>query len=137
MTQTLFLVLVVMTLLGARVHAQTVVTELDVTAGASTEDVEAASTQVRVFGEGLASWRFYVEGTWADVWGPESDAFGSAFPYNGRVRPMEVFAEKTIAREGVLLGTRLGRYRTPFGLYSRSDHGYAGFLRAPLIRYGE
>jgi hypothetical protein len=30
---------------------------------------------------------------------------------------------------------RGGRYRTPFGIHSRSDHAYAGFLRAPLIRY--
>jgi hypothetical protein len=50
---------------------------------------------------------------------------------------MEVFAEKTVTRQRFLVGTRLGRYRTPFGLYSRSDHGYAGFLRAPLIRYGD
>ena len=49
---------------------------------------------------------------------------------------MEVFAEKTITGQRFLVGTRLGRYRTPFGIYSRSDHGYTGFLRAPLIRYG-
>src|SRR6185503_8208256 len=28
-----------------------------------------------------------------------------------------------------------GRYRTPFGISSGSEHGYTGFLRAPLIRY--
>jgi hypothetical protein len=49
---------------------------------------------------------------------------------------MEVFAEKTITGPHFLVGTRLGRYRTPFGIYNRSDHGYTGFLRAPLIRYG-
>jgi hypothetical protein len=135
MTRTLVIV-VLMTLLVTRVHAQTVITELDATVGASSEDVEAAATQLRIFGEGPAKWRFYVEGTWADVWGPDSDAFGSAYPYNNRLRPMEVFAEKTVTRQRFLVGTRVGRYRTPFGLYSRSDHGYAGFLRAPLIRYG-
>ena len=30
-----------------------------------------------------------------------------------------------------------GRYRTPFGIYAASDHAYIGFLRPPLIRYGE
>ena len=143
MTTTRVIVIVVTTLLATSVAlatsagAQTMITELDATVGASTEDVEAAATQLRIFGEGPAKWRFYVEGTWADVWGPESDAFGSAFPYNDRLRPMEVFAEKTVTRQRFLVGTRLGRYRTPFGLYSRSDHGYAGFLRAPLIRYGD
>jgi hypothetical protein len=28
-----------------------------------------------------------------------------------------------------------GRFRTPFGISSGSDHAYSGFLRAPLIRY--
>lgn len=36
-----------------------------------------------------------------------------------------------------MFGTRVGRYRTPFGLYGRSDHGYTGFVRAPLIRYSD
>ncbi len=120
--------------LGAQ--TPTVISELDVTVGHSTEGVNAAGSQLRIFGEGPADWRFYVEGTWADVWGPQSDAFGSAYPYNHRIRPMEVYAEKTMRRGPYIAGVRLGRYRTPFGIYSRSDHGYAGFLRAPLIRYG-
>ena len=37
----------------------------------------------------------------------------------------------------MLLGVRAGQYRTPFGIYSRSDYAYQGFLRAPLIRYDE
>ena len=122
--------------LGSSANAQTVITELDVTAGLSTEDVQAAGSQLRIFGEALAGWRFYAEATWADVWGPTSDAFGSAYPYNHRLRPMEVFAERTVSRPRFLVGTRIGRYRTPFGIYNRSDHGYTGFLRAPLIRYG-
>ena len=116
--------------------AQSFFTEVDVTAGHSTEDVQAAGTQVRLFGEGPKKWRLFAEATWADVWGPSSDAFGAAYPYNNRVRPMEVFAEKTITGRHLLVGTRLGRYRTPFGISNRSDHGYTGFLRAPLIRYG-
>jgi hypothetical protein len=137
MTNARVIVLVVMLLLARGASAQTAIAEFDATAGVSSEDVEAAATQLRIFGEGPAKWRYYVEGTWADVRGPESDAFGSAFPYNHRIRPMEVFVEKTVTRQRFLVGTRLGRYRTPFGLSSRSDHGYAGFLRAPFIRYGE
>jgi hypothetical protein len=116
--------------------AQTVVTEIDVSAGHSTEDVDAAGTQVRVYGEAGAGWRFNAEGTWANVWGRQSDVFGAAYPYNDRLRPMEVFAENTHYFGPYLAGVRLGRYRTPFGIYNRSDHGYNGFLRAPLIRYG-
>jgi hypothetical protein len=136
---TLLIALIEMVGMPARVHAQqavNVTTEVDVTAGHSTEDARAAGTQLRIFGTLPSDWRFYAEGTWADVWGEESDAFGSAYPYNHKIRPMELFAEKTATRGRLLWGTRLGRYRTPFGLYNRSDHAYTGFLRAPLIRYG-
>jgi hypothetical protein len=116
-----------------------VTTEADVTIGRSSEDVDAAGTQLRVFGALPGDWRFMAEATWADTWGGKpdehSDAFGSAYPYNRRVRPMELYVEKTSTSRG-LWGTRIGRFRSPFGLYSRSDHAYTGFLRAPLIRYG-
>jgi hypothetical protein len=111
-------------------------TEADMTVGTSTEDVRAAGTQVRLFGTLPQDWRFYTEATWAETWGEKSDAFGSAYPYDHRVRPMELYAEKTETTPHSLWGTRVGRYRAPFGLYARSDHAYTGFLRAPLIRYG-
>jgi hypothetical protein len=113
-----------------------VTTEVDVTVGRSTEDVSAAGTQARLFGALPGDWRFYAEASWADTWGEHSDAFGSAYPYNRRVRPMELYVEKTTATSRSLWGLRAGRYRAPFGLYGRSDHAYTGFLRAPLIRYG-
>ena len=113
-----------------------VATEVDVTVGHSTDDVRAAGTQARVFGALPADWRFYAEATWADTWGERSDAFGAAYPYDHRLRPMELFLEKTVARPRSLWGTRVGRYRAPFGLSSRGDHAYTGFLRAPLMRYG-
>ena len=31
---------------------------------------------------------------------------------------------------------KAGRYRTPFGIWAAGDHGYLGFLRPPLVRYG-
>ena len=121
---------------AADAGAQSFFTEVDVTVGHSTEDVQAAGTQVRAFGEGPKKWRLFAEASWADVWGPTSDAFGAAYPYNNKFRLMEAFVERTMTGRRMILGTRLGRYRTPFGIYNRSDHAYTGFLRAPLIRYG-
>jgi hypothetical protein len=118
------------------VVAQTVTTEADVTAGYSTDDTQAMSTQLRVFGEAMAGWRFYAEGTWARQWGNQSDAFGAAYPYDKRIHPMEVYAEKTVQSGRYIAGTRLGRFRSPFGLYTRADQAYGGFVRPPLIRYG-
>jgi hypothetical protein len=48
---------------------------------------------------------------------------------------MEAYAERYFSPRGALLGVRAGRFRTPFGIYSRSDYGYTGFVRPPLIRY--
>jgi hypothetical protein len=74
---------------------------------------------------------------WAGVGGQDSDAFSSAYPYDRRLRFIEVYGEKMFRPRNYLLGVRAGRYRTPFGMSSRSDHAYTGFVRAPLIRYGE
>src|SRR5262249_32310055 len=63
-----------------------------------------------------------------------SDSFGAAYPYEPRPRLLELNVEKTEIADKRLLGVRLGRYRTPFGIYSGSDQGYMGFLRAPLMR---
>lgn len=111
--------------------------EVDLTAGFSTENVRAAAVQGRIFGATASDWRFFAEATWAATRGQESDAFGAAYPYEGGVRPMELYAEKMFRPRGYLLGVRGGRYRTPFGMSSRGDHGYTGFVRPPLIRYGE
>ena len=64
-----------------------------------------------------------------------TDVFGAAYPYRGRVNLMEAYAERYSGPKGALLGVRAGRFRTPFGIYSRSDYGYTGFVRPPLIRY--
>lgn len=124
-------------LTAAPAAAQSVTTEVDVSAGASTENVRAGSTQLRLFGASAADWRFFAEATWAGVDGQDSDAFAAAYPYDGGVRPMEIFGERMFRPRGYLLGVRAGRYRTPFGISSRGDYGYTGFVRAPLIRYGE
>ena len=118
-------------------EAQSLTGEVAITAGASTEDVGAIATQARAFGELKSQVRFYLEGSWAsrsaDV---VTDAFGGAYPYNNQLRLMEAYAERIAERDSWLAGVRIGRYRTPFGIAGRSDHAYSGFLRAPLIRYG-
>ena len=42
-----------------------------------------------------------------------------------------------VERRSWVRAVKGGRYRTPFGIYAASDHAYVGFMRAPLIRYGE
>jgi hypothetical protein len=123
-------------LAGARqAAAQAPAAELSITGGASTENVEAAATQLSVFGDLARDLRFYVEGAWGSRSGDRTDAFGGAYPYDSRMRAIEAYGEKIFRGESLLAGVRAGRYRTPFGIHSRSDHAYAGFLRAPLIRY--
>jgi hypothetical protein len=111
--------------------------DTDITVGHSTEGVDAAAVQMRLFGAAGNDWRFLVEA----VWGTRrtavpSDAFGAAYPYEGDVQPMEAYVEKMFRPAAGLVGVKAGRYRTPFGISSRSDYAYNGFLRAPLIRYG-
>jgi hypothetical protein len=123
---------------AAPAGAQSVTAEADVTVGRSTEGVNAAATQVRLFGPVGREWRMWAELTWAENYGNhEADAFGAAYPYDGQVRPMEVYVERALAGGGRLATVRIGRYREPFGISGRSDHAYTGFTRAPLIRYGE
>ncbi|MBI2834550.1 MAG: hypothetical protein HYX76_09025, partial [Acidobacteria bacterium] len=106
--------------------AQSVTAEADMTAAYSTDGTRMTATRARIFGESRSGLRFYFEGTWAHVVGPESDAFSTAYPYEGGIRPMEMYAEKIFRPSKYLAGVRVGRYRTPFGIYSRSDHGYVG-----------
>ncbi len=113
--------------------AQSLTTEATVTTGVSTDDVIVAATQVRAFGE-YRGWRFYSDTSFAVRGESKSDAFGAAYPYAPKASLLELKVEKTYVQGQRLLGIRMGRYRTPFGIHSGSDQGYVGFLRAPLIR---
>jgi hypothetical protein len=114
--------------------AQAVSSEVSITAGGSTDQVTAEAMQGRVFAD--TSWlRVFGEASWASVAGPSSDAFSAAYPYERRIEIMDAYGERTFRRERVLAGVRAGRFRTPFGIYGGSDHGYGGFIRAPFIRY--
>jgi len=112
--------------------------ELDLTAGYSTQDVLAAASQLRIFGESESGLRYYLEGAWAEQAGLDhSDAFGAGYPYEPGFYWMESYLEKRFQASGLPGGVRVGRFRTPFGIYGRSDHAYSGFLRAPLVRYAD
>jgi hypothetical protein len=129
------LVCAALCLAGARTTtAQSLTTEAAMTGGVSTDGGAAASTQVRAFGEAPRGLRYYAEAAWAET-GSQSDAFGAAYPYGGRVQAIENYVEWFADTPRVVAGVRGGRFRLPFGISSGSDHGYNGFLRAPLLRY--
>jgi hypothetical protein len=121
-------------LAAVQAAGQSITTEAAMTAGASTDSVLAAATQLRAFGETPFRIRYYVETAWART-GSESDAFGAAYPYEGPLQPIETYGEWYSDSTRAVAVVRAGRYRTPFGISSASDHAYNGFLRAPLIRY--
>jgi hypothetical protein len=118
-------------------RGQSVSAELAQTGGYSSEGNGVAATQAHVFGDAGLGVRFNLEGAWATRSGEETDAFGAAYPYDGRVQLIEAYADRMFRPGGALLAIRGGRFRTPFGIYSGSDHAYSGFLRAPLIRYDD
>ena len=122
----------------AAAQSQSITTEANLTSGYSSEgDVSAVAAQLRLFGETESRIRFNAEGTWADRSSDHTDAFGAAYPYGGRFHLSEVYAERMFQHGPAFMGVRLGQYRSPFGISSRSDHAYSGFLRAPLIRYDD
>jgi len=122
-------------LVPAAAAAQSISAEAAQTAGYSSDGSGAAATQIRLFGEAASGVRFHVEGAWAARSGGESDAFGSAYPYENKIDLIEAYGDRLFRPRGALLGVRAGRFRTPFGIYHASDYAYSGFLRAPLIRY--
>jgi hypothetical protein len=124
-------------LLAGVANGQSVSGEFAQTGGYSSGGNGAAATQARIFGDAAFGVRFNLESAWATRSGAESDAFGAAYPYGGRVQFIEAYGDRMFRPGGALVAIRAGRFRTPFGIYSGSDHAYSGFLRAPLIRYDD
>lgn len=123
---------------AAPAHAQDVAVEVGQSVGVSSEDIAGVGTQVRVLGETTPSLRFAIEGAWgARSSDEESDIFGTAYPYGGSVQVIEAYGEYFFAPGRWVRSVKGGRYRTPFGISAASDHAYIGFLRPPLIRYGD
>jgi hypothetical protein len=117
--------------------AQPIIVEADLTGGYTSDEAGALATQVRAFGDIPLGLRVLAEAAWAarSDTDESTDAFGAAYPYRNRVQIIEAYAERLFHPGPALLGFRAGRYRTPFGIYTRGDYAYSGFLRAPLIRY--
>jgi hypothetical protein len=126
---------IVWTFCAGTVRAQSLATEATMSTGASTERLAAGAAQVRAFGELAAGLRFFAEAAWGARSESGTDAFGSAYPYANRVQAIEAYVERIFRPRGAIVGVRGGRYRAPFGISAGSDHGYIGFLRAPLMRY--
>ena len=117
-------------------RSQPVAVEASQSGGYSTEEIAAVATQFRGFGEVTpARLRFNVEAAWGTRTAGRTDVFGTAYPYTGPLQIIEAYGERTFLPGGALFGVKAGRYRTPFGISSASDHAYMGFMRAPLIRY--
>jgi hypothetical protein len=119
---------------------QTAAVEVVQSVGGSTESLASAAVQARGIAEPVRGLRLRFETAWGtrtktrtEGW---SDVFGTAYPYEGRVDVIESYAEWLRDGRG-LRAVKAGRYRTPFGLSNASDHAYIGFLRPPLIRYGD
>jgi hypothetical protein len=125
---------------AAPAYGQTTAVEVGQSVGISTEGIAGAGTQVRVLGEAVPGLRFQLEGAWgvrSSEGESESDVFGTAYPYDGGVQVIEAYGEYFFAPRRWMRSLKAGRYRTPFGISAASDHAYIGFLRPPLIRYGE
>jgi hypothetical protein len=120
------------------IGAQSLTTEVALSPGVSTEEnISAAAAQLRAFGDVKAGIRFFAEAAWGTRSDDDSDVFGAAYPYGNRVDVIEAYGERLFRPRRAVVSVRAGRYRTPFGISAGSDHGYSGFLRAPLIRYSE
>lgn len=116
--------------------AQSITTEAAVTSGVSSDEkTSVVGTQLRAFGEIGPRIRYYAEAAWAVSSDADAGAFGAAYPYANRLQIVEAYGERMFQPFGKLVDVRGGRFRTPFGISSASDHAYTGFLRAPLVRY--
>jgi len=133
-------------------ESQTRSAELDLTAGYSGEEIRGAAAQARVFGEldDRSRIRYFAEAAWGRRWAGEeevtggtligadpmgTDVFGAAYPYSNKIDITEIYAERLFTPGHLLFGVRGGQFRTPFGIYNRSDYAYGGFIRPPLLRY--
>jgi hypothetical protein len=133
-----FAVVVAAVMHSSVARSQPVTVEASQSAGYSTEEIAAVATQLRTFGEVTpARLRFNIEAAWGQRSADGSDVFGTAYPYEGPAAIIEGYGERTFLPGRALLGVKAGRYRTPFGISSASDHAYMGFMRAPLIRYDD
>jgi len=132
--------------------AQNRTAEVDMTGGYSGEEIRAAAAQARTFGEVDPHSRiqYFAEVAWGRRWASDeevtggsllgadpmgTDVFGAAYAYSNELKLTEIYAERSFSSHRAFLTVRGGQFRTPFGIYNRSDYSYTGFIRPPLIRY--
>lgn len=127
----------VIVLVAAPARAQSLAVEVTQSVGTSSESISAAGTQIRLLGEVVPGLRLHVETAWGARTRDESDVFGTAYPYDGQFDVIETYAEYHFTAGRGIRSIKGGRYRTPFGISAASDHAYVGFLRPPLVRYGD
>ena len=137
MTFRMLAVCVALTGRAAVASTQSITTEAVLSTGASTDDVVVGAVQARAFGDLKNGVRYFVEAAWARTsdGDHDSDSFGAAYPYANQVQIIEAYGERLFRPRGDIVSVRAGRFRTPFGISSASEHAYLGFTRAPLIRY--
>lgn len=136
--RTMAVVLLWLCAAAAPARGQTTAAEVNQAAGVSSESIAAVGTQLRLLGEPKPGFRFEIEGAWGSrSKDEETDVFGTAYPYDGSVEVIEAFGEYFFTEVRGIRSIKAGRYRTPFGIAAASDHAYVGFLRPPLIRYGD
>ena len=87
---------------AAVASGQSAIVELTQSVGVSTDEVAAAGTQARAFGELSSGLRFIVEGAWGARSADVHDAFGTAYPYDNQVRLIEAYVERTFRPGGGL-----------------------------------
>ena len=120
-------------------HGQEMAVEVSQSVGVSSEEIAGAGTQVRLLGDaeaGTCDSRSKARGAPARG---EHDPTCSAprIPTTAASQVIEAYGEYFFAPSGAVSLGEGGRYRTPFGISAASDHAYIGFLRPPLIRYGD
>ena len=121
---------------AAAAAGQTLAVQAQQAIGTSSEDVTAGGAQMRVLGDLAPGLRLDVEAAWGERSRGGTDVFGTAYPYHGEPEFIDAFVEYVRPEGRGVRAVKGGRYRTPFGIWSAGDHGYLGFLRPPLIRYG-
>jgi hypothetical protein len=126
-------------------HGQTISAEADITAGYSGEEVRAAASQLRVFGDGPAKIRYFAEASWAGRWAGDdevigggligvdpigTDVFGAAYPYRRRLQVMGNFARRSASIRGATTDTPALFARRSSGMTAISRYPTTGSSRA-------
>ena len=121
---------------GASAQAQSVTAEADVTVGHSTENIDAAAAQLRLFGSVKADGGSTGRSPGRRCRRARRTRSARPIPTTGSSGPSRRTPRRCSTRRE-LVGLRPGDTVRRSASSSQSDQAYSGFLRAPLIRYGD